>query len=123
MESLRKHRNIKLVTIEWRRSYLVSEPNHHTTEFFTENLLAILMNKQVYLSLSKLDLSKTVMFEFWYDYVKPKYGEMENLDTHSINVHVKTNDISKNIAEDIETRFDTSNNELDRPCLNEKVKK
>ena len=123
MESLRKHRNIKLVTIEWRRIYLVSEPNHHTTEFFTENLLAILMHKQVYLSLSKLDLSKTVMYEFWYDYVKPKYGEMENLDTHSINVHVKTNDISKNIAEDIETRFDTSNNELDRPCLNEKVKK
>ena len=101
----------------------MSEPNHHTTKFFTENVLAILMNKQVYLSLSKLDLSKIVMYEFWYDYVKPKYGEMENLDTHSINVHVKTNDISKNIAEDTEKRFDTSNNELDRPCLNEKVKK
>ena len=81
------------------------------------------MNNPFYLGLSILDLSKIVMYEFWYDYVKPKYGEMENLDTHSINVHVKTNDISKNIAEDIETRFDTSNNELDRPCLNEKVKK
>ena len=55
----------------------MSEPNHHTTKFFTENMLAILMNKQVYLSLSKLDLSKIVMYEFWYDYVKPKYGEME----------------------------------------------
>ena len=71
----------------------------------------ILMNNPFYLGLSILDLSKIVMYEFWYDYVKPKYGEMENLDTHSINVHVKTNDISKNIAEDIETRFDTSNNE------------
>ena len=80
------------------------------------------MKKPVYLGLPILDLSKTVMYEFWYNYVKPKYGEMENLDTHSINVHVKTDDISKNIAEDIETRFDTSNNELDRPYLNEKVK-
>ena len=66
-----KYRNIKLVTTERRRNYLVSEPNYHTTEFFSQNLLAtemrkaqILMNKSVYLGLLKLDLSKTVMYEF-----------------------------------------------------------
>ena len=48
MENVRKHRNIKLVTTE-RRNYLVSEPNYHTTKFFTENLLAIEMKKQRYL--------------------------------------------------------------------------
>ena len=69
-----------------RRNYSVSESNYHTTEFFTENLLAIemrktqlLMNKPVYFGLSILDLSKTVMHEFWYDYVKPKYDENAEL--------------------------------------------
>ena len=72
MENARKRRNIKLVTTESRRNYIVSEPNYHTTKFFTENLLAtkmrktqILMNKPVYLGLSILDLSKTVMYELW----------------------------------------------------------
>ena len=71
---------IKLVTTERRRNYLVSEPSFHTTRFFTENLLAIemretqiIMNKPVCLRLSVLDLSKTVMHEFWYDwYCKTK---------------------------------------------------
>ena len=72
MGNMRKYRTSKLVTTERRRNYLVSEPNFHTTKFFTENLLAtemrktqILMNKPVYLGLSILDLSKTVMYEFW----------------------------------------------------------
>ena len=67
MQNLRKYRYIKLVTIEGRRNYLVSEPNHHTTKIFTENLLAIeikkteiLMNRPVYLGLSILRLSKIV---------------------------------------------------------------
>ena len=82
MENVKKHRNIKFVTIKRRRNTLASEPNYHTTKFFKETLLAIemrktqiLMNKPVYLGLSTLDLSKTTMYEFWYDYVKPKYGE------------------------------------------------
>ena len=86
LENVRKHRTIELVTAERRSNYLVSELNYHTTKFFTENLLAIemritqiLMNKPVYLGLSILDLSKTVMYEFWYDYVKPKYGENAKL--------------------------------------------
>ena len=68
-----------IVKKEKRRNYLVSEPNVHTTKFITENLLAIalaktqiLMNKPVYSGLSVLELSKTVMYEFCHDYVKPK---------------------------------------------------
>ena len=96
MENLRKHRNIKLATTERRRNYLLSEPSYHTTKFFTENLLAIemrktkiLLLKPVYLGLLILDLSKTTMYEFWYDYVKPKYGENAKLcymDTNIVHV-------------------------------------
>ena len=66
----------------------------------------MLMNKPVYLDLSILDLSKTVMYEFWYDYVKPKYGENPErfyMDTDCFIIHVKTDDVYKDIAEDIET--------------------
>ena len=133
MENVRKHRDIKLVTTERRRNYLVSEANDHTIKFSTENLLAIkmkkteiLMNKPVHLGLSILELSKILMYEFWYDYVKPKYGEKVKLcymDTDSFIVYIKTDDIYKDIAEDVETRFDTSNYELDRPLPKGKNKK
>ena len=81
MENVRKHRDIKLVTTERRRNYLVSEPNYHTKKFFTENLLAIEMKKQwylnkpVHLQLSILELSKILMYKFSYNYVKPKHCE------------------------------------------------
>ena len=116
MEHVRKHRN-----------NFVSEPNNHTTKFFTEHLLAtemgrtqILMNEAIYLGLSILDLSKTVIYRFWYSYVKQKYSENAKLcymDTDSVIVHVKADDIYKEIAEDVETRFDSSKFELDRPLL------
>ena len=125
MENVRKHRDIKLVTTERRRNYLVSEPNYRTTKFFTEHLIAIemkktetLMNKHVYLRLPILELSKKLMYEFSYDYVKPKYGEKAKLfymDTDSFIAYTKTDDIYKDIAEDVETGFDTSNYESDRP--------
>ena len=68
------------------------------------------MNKPAYLGLSILDLSKTVMYEFWYDYLKPKYGKNAKLcymNKDSFIVHVKTDDIYKDTAEEVETRFDT----------------
>ena len=133
MENVREHRHIKLVTTERRRNYLLSESNYHTTKFFTENLLAtemrktqILTNKPLYLDLSISDLSKTVMYEFWYDYVKPKYGENAKLcymDTDRFIVYLKTENIYIDITEDVETRFDTSNCELDGPLTKEKMKK
>ena len=86
IENVRKHRDIKFVTTETRRNYLVSESNYHTIHFFSENLLAIemrktqiLMNEPVYIGLSILKFSKIVMHEFWYDYVKPKNGEKSKL--------------------------------------------
>ena len=75
------------------------------------------MNKPVYLGFSILELSKILMYEFWYDYVKPKYSEKAKLcymDTGSCTVYIKADAIYKGVAEDVETRFDTSNYELDR---------
>ena len=100
MENVRKHRDIKLVTTEEKRIKLVSEPNYDKTKQFSENLLATEMkeakgkvNKLVYLGMSTLDISKTLMYEFWYDYIKPKYGDKAQLcctDTDSFITHIKT---------------------------------
>ena len=76
------------------------------------------MNKPVYLGLSILELSKILMYEFWYHYVKPKHDEKVKLyymDTDSSIVYIKADDIYKDIAEAVETRFDISDYELERP--------
>ena len=124
-ENVRNFKDIEVVTTEKRRNYLVSEPNYHTAKFFTEHILAIemkkteiLINKPVYLGPAILELSKILMYEFWSDYVKPKYDDKARLcymDTESFIVCIKTDDIYKDIAEDVETRFDYSNYELERP--------
>ena len=82
MENIRKHRDKKLVTTDKKRSKLVSEPNYHTINLISENLSIIemkktkvKMNKPVYLGLSILEISKMLMYEFWYDYMKPKYND------------------------------------------------
>ena len=120
MENVRKHRDI--VTTDKRRNQLVSDPNYHTAKWFSENLLAtemkktkVKMNKPVYLGFSILGISKTLMFEFWNDYVKPKYGDNVKLcymDTDSFIMHIKTEDFYKDIANDVEKRFYTSNYEV-----------
>ena len=80
MENIRNHRNIKLVTTDKKRSKLVSEPNDHTINLISEYLSIIEMKKtkikmseSIYLVLSILEISKTLVYEFWYDYMKPKY--------------------------------------------------
>ena len=126
MENVRKHRAIKLVTTEERRNYLVSEPNYHTTKIFTEHLLAIekkrrkeiLLNKPRYVGFLIFELSKILIYQFWHDYVKPKYNKKAKLcymDTvlYGFIVYIKTDYIYEDIAEDVETRFDTSNYELE----------
>ena len=122
---MRKDRDIELVTSDKKRNRLVSEPNYHKTKWFSENLLAIemkktkvKMNKPIYLGLSILEISKTLMHEFWYDYRKPKYGDNVKLcymDADSFIMHIKTEDFYKDIANDVEKRFDTSNYGVDRP--------
>ena len=81
------------------------------------------MNKPVYLGLSILELSKILMYEFWYDYIKPKYGEKAKLCYMDFIVYIKTDNIYKDIAEDVESRFDISNYELDTPLPKGKNKK
>ena len=76
------------------------------------------MNKPLYLGLSILGINKIVMHEFWYGYVKPKYGGKAKLcymDTDRFIACMKTEDIYAGIAKDNETRFDTSNYEIERP--------
>ena len=135
MENVRKHRDIKLVTTDKRRNQLASEPNYHTTKYFSENLIAIetektkvKMNKPIYLGMSILDISKTLMYEFWYDYIKPKYQDRAKLcymDTDSFANYIKTEDFHKDIANDVEEWFDISNYSKDdkRPLPIDKNKK
>ena len=133
MENIRKHRDIKLVTTDKKRNKLVSEPNYHTINYISEDLSIIemnktkvKMNKPIYLGLSTLDISKILMYEFWYDYMKPKYGNGVKLcymDTNSFIMIIKTNDFYKDIANDVDKRFDTSNYEVNRPLPMRKNKK
>ena len=133
MENIRKHRDIKLVTTNKKRNKLVSELNYHAMNYISEDLSIIeinktkvKMNKQIYLGLSILDISKILMYEFWYDYMKPRYGNRLKLcymDTDSFVMNIKTNDFYKDIANDVECKFDTSNYECNRPLPIGKNKK
>ena len=132
-KSVRKHRDIKLVTTNKRRTYLVSGPNYHATNCFSKNLLTIEMlkvkiemNKLVYLGLSILELSKTVMYEFWYKYVETKYwynAKLCFMVTEKLIKHIKTEDVYKEIVYNAEEKFDTSNYGIELPLPIGKNKK
>ena len=84
------------------------------------------MNKPVYLGLSILEISKTLMYEFWYDYIQPKYQNNVKLcymDTDSFIIYIKREDLYEDIADDVEKRFDTVNYEVDRHYIKEKIRK
>ena len=133
MENIRNHRDIKLVTTDKKRSKLVSEPNYHTINLISEDLSIIemkktkvKMNKPIYLGLSILEISKILMYEFWYDYMKPKYNDNVRLcymDMDSFIMNIKTNAFYKDICDDVDNRFDTSNYEVKRPLPIGKNKK
>ena len=133
MENIRKQRDIKLVTTDKKRSKLVSEPNYHTINLISEDLSIIemkktkvKMNKPIYLGLSILEISKILMYEFWYDYMKPKYNDnvrLRYMDTDSFIMNIKTNYFYKDISDDVDNRFDTSNCEVKRPLPIGKNKK
>ena len=119
MENIRKYRDFKLVTSDKRRSILVSEPNYHISKHISDDLMIIemkkvevIMNKPIYLGQAILDISKTHMYEFWYDYIKPKYKDKARLcymDTDSFVNNIKTEDFYKDTADEVEKWFDTSN--------------
>ena len=124
MENITKHRDIKLVTTDKRKNQLASESNSHTTKYSLENLMAIRkkktkvkMNNLIYLDMSMLDISKTLMYEYWHDYIKPKYqrtcrqekAKLCYMDTDSFIINIKTGDFYEDIADDVEKWFDLSN--------------
>ena len=137
MENVRKHRDIKLVITDKKRSKLVSEPNYHMMNYISEDLsiiemrrIKVKMNKPIYLGLSILEISKLLMYKFWYDYMKPKYCDSVKLcymdtdmDTDGFIRNIKTEGFYNDIANDVEKRFDTSNYEVDRPLPTGKNKK
>ena len=119
MENVTNHRDIKIVTTDKRRSILASEPNYHSSKRISKDLMImemkkveVKMNKPIYLGQAILDISKTLMYEFWYDYIKPKYEDKARLcymDTDSFVINIKTEDFYKDIANEVEKWFDTSN--------------
>ena len=134
MENIRKHRDIKLVNniVDYLKQ--VMKPNFKSGTLLGTDLMScemgkvnVKMNKLAYLGQAILDLSKTIMYEFHYDYMKEKYNEVDlkllYMDTDSLVYNIKTEDFYKDIAEDVETRFDTSGYELDKPLSIGKNKK
>ena len=125
--------DIILVITDKKRIKLVSEPNYHMMNYISEDLSIIemkrtkvKMNKPIYIGLSILEINKLLMYEFWYVYMKPKYGDNVKLcymDTDSFIMNKKTEDFYKDIANDVAKRFDTSNYECDRPLPTGKNKK
>ena len=117
MEDTRKRVDIKLVNDRVKAKKLTAKPNFEHLNIFCEELLAIhmkktslTMNKPIYLGMCILDLSKTIMYEFHYNYIKPKYGDKAKLlftDTDSLMYEVKTEDFYKDISGDVKDRFDT----------------
>ena len=123
IKNLRNHRDIKSVTSDKRRSILASEPNYYSSKCISKDLMImemkkveVKMNKPIYLGQAILDISKTLIYEFWYDYIKPKYEEKARLcymGTDSFVIHIKTEDFCEDIACDVDRWFDTSNYDKD----------
>ena len=134
MENIRRHRNIKLVNN--REDYLksVMKPNFKFGTLLGPDLMSckmgkvkVVMNKPVYLGQARLDLSKTIMYEFHYDYMKRKYSEDKlklcYMDMDSLFYSLKTEDFYKDIAGGVKARFDTSGYVPNRPLPVGKNKK
>ena len=136
MENIRNRVNVKLVNTEERLKKLSTKPNYKSCKIFNENLISVhmkktslTMNKPVYLGMCILDLSKTIMYDFHYNYIKPKYGAKAKLlftDTDSFMYEIETEDFYKDISKDVKDRFDTSDYPENHPSgiptgINKKV--
>ena len=136
MENIRNRVNIKLVKTEEELKKLTAKPNYESRKIFNENLVSVhmkntslTMKKPVYLGMCILDLSKTLMFDFHYKYIKPKYGDRAKLlftDTDSFLYEIQTEDFYKDISGDVKEKFDTSNYPENHPSgiptgINKKV--
>ena len=136
MENIKNRVDVKLVNTEEKFKKLVAKPNFKSRKIFSENLISVhmkktslTMNKPVYLGMCILDLSKTLMYDFHYNYIKPKYGNKAKLlftDTDSFMYEIETEDFYKDISGDVKNRFDTSDYPENHPSgiptgINKKV--
>ena len=136
MENIRNRVDVKLVNTEEKLRKLTAKPNFRSRKIFSENLVSVhmkktslTMNKPVYLGMCILDLSKTIMYDFHYNYIKPKYGDKAKLlftDTDSLMYEIETEDFYKDITGDVKNRFDTSDYPENHPSgipigINKKV--
>ena len=136
MENIRNRVDVKLVNTKEKFKKLVAKPNFKGRKIFSENLVSVhmkktslTMNKPVYLGMCILELSKIIMFNFHYNYIKPKYGDKAKLlftDTDSLMYEIETEDFYKDIAGDVKDRFDTSDYPENHPSgiptgINKKV--
>ena len=135
MENIRNRVNVKLVNTKEKARKLIAKPNFKSCKIFNENLISVhikktslVMNKPVYLGACILDLSKTIMYDFHYNYIKPMYGDKAKLftDTDSLMYEIETEDFFKDISGDVKDRFDTSDYPENHPSgiptgINKKV--
>ena len=129
IENVRKRREIKLIVTEERRKKLVSEPNYASCTTFLDHLMAIetrrtnvLMDKPILVGQAILDKSKELMYNFCYEYLKPKYKDKINLlymDTDRFVLEVETDYCFKDTKDDLKECFDTSNYHKDMVLPNE----
>ena len=126
MENVRNRVSIELVKDAERAAKLVNKPNFEELKIFDEFLIAVKMrktkvwmNKPVYVGMSILDLSKTLMFSFQYEYVKKKWEKVEVLysDTDSLVLNIETDDFFKDISGDVKEWFDTNDFPKDHPAV------
>ena len=125
MENIRNRVDVRLVNNQNKAKKLISKPNFRHCTIFDENLVAIHMkrtkltfNKPVYCGMSILDISKTLMYDFHFNYILPKYGKNQKLlftDTDSLCYEIETEDFYEDISNDVEKGFDTSNFPKDHP--------
>ena len=118
IENIRKRQNVILVDDRSKAAKLTSQPNFDRVTIFDRKLVAVHMkktevyfNKPVYVGQAILDLSKTLMFDFHYNYIREKYSNTAELlftDIDSLLYLIHTDDFYKDISHDIETKFDTS---------------
>ncbi len=125
MENVRNRVNIRLVTSRHIANKLAIKPNFDKNTIFCKSLIAVhmkktqlMLDKPIYLGASILDISKTLMYDFHYDYVKKNYEQKSKLlftDTDSLCYEIETEDFYKHISRDVERLFDTSNYPKDHP--------
>ena len=136
LENIRNRVDIRLISTDKLAQKLAAKPNYDCCTNFDENLIAVHMkntklqfNKPIYLGMTILDLNKSLMYDFHYNYIKTKYEDKAKLlfpDTDSLAYEIKTKYFYKDINPDIEKRFDTSDYPSNHPSgiktgLNSKV--